>query len=57
MEFDDNFNRLVFWAVRGKEFLCIEPMNSSPNGLVTGDCYILAPKEKREADVSFYFTL
>ena len=56
MEFDDNFNRLVFWAVRGKEFLCVEPINSSPNGLVTGDCYTLGPNEKREADVSFYFT-
>lgn len=56
MEFDENFNRLVFWAVRGKEFLCVEPINSSPNGLVTGDCYILAPKEQREADVSFYLT-
>ncbi len=56
MEFDDNFNRLVFWAVRGKEFLCVEPINSSPNGLVSGDCYTLAAKEKREADVSFYLT-
>lgn len=54
MEFDENFNRLVFWAVRGKEFLCVEPINSSPNGLVTGDCYTLAAKEKREATVSFY---
>ncbi len=54
MEFDENFNRLVFWAVRGKKFLCVEPINSSPNGLVTGDCYTLAPNEKREAKVSFY---
>lgn len=54
MQFDENFNRLVFWAVRGKPFLCVEPINSSPNGLVTGDCYTLAPGEKREAKVSFY---
>ena len=54
MQFDDNFNRLVLWAVRGKEFLCVEPINSSPNGLVTGDCYTLAPNETREANVSFY---
>lgn len=53
MKFDENFNRLVFWAVKGKEFLCVEPINSSPNGLVTGDCYTLKPGEKREADVSF----
>ncbi len=56
MVFDENFNRLVFWAVRDKEFLCVEPINSSPNGLVTGDCYTLAPKQKREAEVSFYLT-
>lgn len=54
MQFDGSFNRLVFWAVKGKEFLCVEPINSSPNGLVTGDCYMLAPGEKREADVSIY---
>lgn len=54
MQFDDNFNRLVFWAVYGKDFLCVEPINSSPNGLVTGDCYILAPGEKREANVTFF---
>ena len=54
MEFDESFNRLVLWAVRGKRFLCVEPINSSPNGLVTGDCYILKPNEKREAVVWFY---
>ena len=54
MEFDEDFNRLVLWAVRGKDFLCVEPINSSPNGLVTRDCYILKPKQKREASVSFY---
>ena len=53
MKFDENFNRIVFWAVSGKDFLCVEPINSSPNGLVTGDCYTLAPKECRIADVSF----
>ena len=54
MEFDDSFNRLVFWTVAGKEFLCVEPINSSPNGLMTGDCYILASGEKKEATISFY---
>ena len=52
MQFDENFNRLVLWAVNGKNFLCVEPINSSPNGLVTGDCYILAPGETREADIT-----
>lgn len=54
MQFDENFNRLVLWAVNGKEFLCVEPINSSPNGLVTGDCYTLAPGEIREAEISIY---
>lgn len=55
MQFDHNFNRLVFWAVRGKDFLCVEPINSSPNGLMKGDCYTLTPNEKREAEVAFSF--
>ena len=53
MQFDENFNRLVLWAVRGKPFLCVEPINSSPNGLVTGDCYHLAPGETKEAEILF----
>ena len=53
MRFDSSFNRLMLWAVRGKPFLCVEPINSSPNGLVTGDCYHLAPGEYREAEISF----
>lgn len=53
MHFDENFNRLVLWTVRGKRFLCVEPINSSPNGLVTGDCYQLAPGEVKEAQILF----
>lgn len=56
LQFDENFNRIVLWAVRDKDFLCVEPINTTPNGLVTGDCYKLAPGEMREADVSFYMT-
>lgn len=53
MAFDGHFTRLVLWAVRGKEFLCVEPINSSPNGLATGDCFRLAPGESMEAEISF----
>ena len=53
MRFDQNFNRLVLWAVNGKDFVCVEPINSSPNGLVTGDCLTLAPGECHEAEISF----
>ena len=53
MRFDESFSRLVFWAVKGKPFLCVEPINSSPNGLATGDCLHLAPGAVREAELSF----
>ena len=53
MNFDGNFNRLVLWAVKGKDFICVEPINSSPNGLATGDCLTLAPGEIHEAEISF----
>lgn len=53
MNFDENFPRLVFWAVRGKKFLCVEPINSSPNGLASGDCLYLDPGESHEAEISF----
>lgn len=53
MHFDESFNRMVLWSVKGKGFLCVEPINSSPNGLTTGDCYYLAPGECKEAAVSF----
>lgn len=53
MNFDRNYTRLVLWAVRGKRFVCVEPINSSPNGLVTGDCLYLAPGECRVAEISF----
>lgn len=53
MNFDNHFTRLVLWAVRGKDFVCVEPINSSPNGLVTGDCLHLALGECRVAEISF----
>lgn len=53
MDFDTAFDRLVLWSVKDKGFLCVEPINSSPGGLATGDCHTLAPGESREAWVSF----
>ena len=53
MNFDRNFTRLVLWAVNGKGFVCVEPINSSPNGLATGDCLQLAPGQCHEAEISF----
>lgn len=53
MIFDRNFTRLILWAVNGKGFVCVEPINSSPNGLTTGDCLQLAPGQCHEAEISF----
>lgn len=49
MEFDESFNQMVFWTQAGKKFLCVEPINGSPNGLNTGNYMILAPGEVRGA--------
>lgn len=46
---DESFNQLVLWTQAGKRFLCVEPINGSPNGLNTGNYLTLAPGETREA--------
>lgn len=49
MSQDESFNQLVLWAQAGKKFLCVEPINGSPNGLNTGNYLTLAPGETQEA--------
>ncbi|MCD7859840.1 MAG: hypothetical protein LUH51_06675, partial [Firmicutes bacterium] len=51
--FDSSFTRLTVWSVKNKGFICIEPINSSPNGIATGDCYYLECRESKTAFVSF----
>lgn len=45
MEFDESFVQMVFWTQAGKKFLCVEPINGSPNGLNTGNYMTLNPGE------------
>lgn len=49
MEFDESYSQMVFWAQTGKHFLCVEPINGSPDGLNTGNYMTLAPGEIRES--------
>lgn len=49
MEFDESFSQLVFWTHAGKKFLCVEPINGSPNGLNTGVYMTLNPGESSTA--------
>ena len=46
---DENFTQLVFWTQVGKKFLCVEPINGSPNGLNTGNFLTLNPGEALES--------
>ena len=46
---DESFTQLIFWAQAGKPFLCVEPINGSPNGLNTGNYLTLNPGEVKEA--------
>lgn len=48
MEYDESFPQLVLWTQAGKPFLCVEPINGTPNGLNTGVHLTLTPGEVRE---------
>lgn len=53
MCYAESFDRLMLWSIKDRGFLCVEPINSSPNGISVGDCYHLDPGMSREAYVSF----
>jgi galactose mutarotase-like enzyme len=36
LSYDDNYSTLVFWAVKGKDFYCLEP-GAPRNALNTGE--------------------
>lgn len=52
MAFDDSFPQHVLWTQAGKAFLCVEPINGSPNGLNTGVHLTLQPGEVKETTLS-----
>ena len=48
MEYDESFPQLVLWTQAGKQFLCVEPINGTANGLNTGVYFTLQPGEVKE---------
>ncbi len=48
MEYDESFPQLVLWTQAGKEFLCVEPVNGTANGLNTGVYLTLNPGEVKQ---------
>lgn len=49
MEYDESFVQLVLWTQNRKQFLCVEPINGSPDGLNTGNYLTLQPGEVKHA--------
>ena len=45
MEFSQDFPQLVLWHPKNAAFLCVEPINGSPNGFNTGNHLTLQPGE------------
>lgn len=54
MEFDDSFPQHVLWSQAGKEFLCVEPINGTANGLNTGIYLTLQPGEVKETTLRIF---
>jgi galactose mutarotase-like enzyme len=54
IHYDDLFTTLVFWTVKGKDFVCLEPWSGPRNALNTGEqLKYLEPLGSREAIVEF----
>jgi len=53
MEFSPDFPQLVLWHPRNAPFLCVEPINGSPNGFNTGNHLTLDPGEKKSVTLTF----
>ena len=47
MEFTPDFPQLVLWYPKKAPFLCVEPINGSPNGFNTGNHLTLQPGETK----------
>lgn len=52
VKFDENFPVVVFWSLRGKNFVCMEPWSSLRNSLNNEDHLILKAGEKKTAKIS-----
>lgn len=51
LRFDDSFPWLAVWKLPDSPFLCVEPINGLPNGLNTGEHFLLQPGQTRTAVV------
>lgn len=57
VEFDSAFSTLVFWAVKGKDYYCLEPWTAPRNSLNTGDRLLwLDPEASLDLPVRFIAT-
>jgi len=46
IEFDENYSTLVFWAVKGKDFYCLEPWTGPRNSINTGKHLLTVPPQE-----------
>lgn len=53
VQFDNNFRYVVLWALREKEFICIEPWMGSNYDMNRGRATVLGPGEELKAEVSY----
>lgn len=53
LQYSDFFSTLVFWTVKGKDFICLEPWSAPRNGINTGERLItLDPGSSYKADLT-----
>jgi galactose mutarotase-like enzyme len=53
IEFDEHYSTLVFWAVKGKDFYCLEPWTGPRNSMTTGTHLLtVAPQDTVETVIT-----
>ncbi len=54
LDYDSHYSTLVFWAVKGKDFYCLEPWSAPRNAMNTGEnLLIVPPQSSLETQVKF----
>lgn len=54
VSWSDTYSTLVFWAVKGKDYYCLEPWSAPRNAINTGEqLQTIAPQQTYEAAVKF----
>jgi galactose mutarotase-like enzyme len=58
ISYSDAYSTLVFWTVKGKDYVCLEPWSAPRNSLITGESLIyLEPETSCDAVVEMSVTL